>query len=197
MRELILPTRCHKALCSPLSLFVPSECAASGLFDRPNCCASLSKLFTLRKPGREQWVQRIVAEPARAPTLSKLLITIHIRHAYWVEPPLVVVPSPLVYCESACATERSCAWSVYLTGTSLHLWWYQLLWYIVNLPVPLRDYRPSVTTTNVPRHDRPVPISKPSNEATPGRFSSKLTCDTAHYREELRSHWKIEGPTTP
>jgi hypothetical protein len=82
-------------------------------------------------------------------TLSKLLITIHIRHAYWIEPPLVVVPSPLVYCESACATERSCAWSVYLTGTSLHLWWYQLLWYIVNLPVPLRDYRPSVTTTNI------------------------------------------------
>lgn len=42
--------------------------------------------------------------------------------SHWIEHSLVVVLAALVRRKSACATERSCAWSEYLTGTSLHLW---------------------------------------------------------------------------
>jgi hypothetical protein len=58
--------------------------------------------------------------------------------SHWIEYARVVVSAALVSHNSFETSEILVILDTYLTGSRLHKWWYQTLWHVISLQVPVR-----------------------------------------------------------
>jgi hypothetical protein len=61
----------------------------------------------------------------------------------------VVVSAPFAHWNDLRVGEMRMMGFWYLTGSGLRMWWYRLLWYVVNTSLPVRTQLPSLHPTQV------------------------------------------------